>query len=494
MLYLLFVLTFLAGILFYGMTPRDDKLEWDTHQSEGMVAPFLNQHQAARDYLFAWLGAGDSTIQGNGSFLNEDFEEMMPNSMVPSICPGNNGNPGKPGDSCSSSRFVSRVICLEKCEIDTCGKGTTRTIAFAQEPTSGWAKTCYVLTYGGGSALAERPDWWPDEQHPIRRNERWRRAIARRIRGSHNCGVLKKEGSNWCIDNGQRIYKNEHQEDRVCANQVPNALINALIGSNGYDSDGSLEDMLFCYSAFKQGVKPGHYAKVPDYFYDGLSNAGIGEHSTQKNWRNLADNSTKAIGGANSFSADKPYLKVVEEFDTGISLGSSFTLTILAELTLDTPAFDLFSIKAAGAAVSEKIFTAYETEDIVDGETRIRTYLCWGDDGSACASITPKNKLLPPNHNAVQNNVVSWTFTWDGAKMTVYENAVKLSTYSIPSASSQNPTGKSLCMGMATNGDAHIYGIRYYGGVLDDKKIQKNFKIDQKRFGIADVSNGLTYM
>ena len=51
MLYLLFVLTFLCGILFYGMSPHDKQLDMTAHQAEGMIVTFLAQHQAAKDYL-----------------------------------------------------------------------------------------------------------------------------------------------------------------------------------------------------------------------------------------------------------------------------------------------------------------------------------------------------------------------------------------------------------------------------------------------------------
>ena len=56
MLYLVFVLTFLCGILFYSLSPRDDHLKWDMHRAEGFIAGFLAQHQSAKDYIGMWLG------------------------------------------------------------------------------------------------------------------------------------------------------------------------------------------------------------------------------------------------------------------------------------------------------------------------------------------------------------------------------------------------------------------------------------------------------
>jgi hypothetical protein len=78
----------------------------------------------------------------------------------------------------------------------------------------------------------------------------------------------------------------------------------------------------------------------------------------------------------------------------------------------------------------------------------------------------------------------------DGTNINVYENAKRrFKDETIDSTNNQY-----LVLG---NGDSsklpHIYGVRYYEGTaLSDKQIQKNFKVDQKRFGIPDINNGNT--
>ncbi|MGN0919769.1 MAG: hypothetical protein ACI4OR_03315, partial [Alphaproteobacteria bacterium] len=91
MLYLLFVLTFLCGILFYGMSPSDKSLEMTSHQAEGMIISFINQHQAAKDYVYTWLGVGSSNLRSNDGTLNPEFIKMMPKGIMQDMCYQNQG-------------------------------------------------------------------------------------------------------------------------------------------------------------------------------------------------------------------------------------------------------------------------------------------------------------------------------------------------------------------------------------------------------------------
>ena len=125
MLYLLFVLTFLAGILFYGLSPHDKGLDMTAHQAEGMIVTFLAQHQAAKDYLYKWLGADDTETTGNlqnGTNFSKadnngvfDLRSTMPRELTTDdMCSGNNGVPGQ--NTCRDDEgnaipgFVSQVV------------------------------------------------------------------------------------------------------------------------------------------------------------------------------------------------------------------------------------------------------------------------------------------------------------------------------------------------------------------------------------------------
>ena len=160
MLYLLFALTFLAGILFYGMTPREDKLHLDTHQAEGMIVSFLNQHQAAKDQLYSWMGAGNTgdgrsntkTDENGRAFLKAsgnptifDFNARLSNGIVSDICiSGANWNLGYPGlQDQPSGCFATQVTCVDNNGTEV-NCGCVNGAAGAS-----CVKDAYVFTYGG---------------------------------------------------------------------------------------------------------------------------------------------------------------------------------------------------------------------------------------------------------------------------------------------------------------------------------------------------------
>ena len=480
MLYLLFVLTFLCGILFYGMSPSDKSLDMTAHQAEGMIISFINQHQAAKDCLYTWLGYGqnDASILGNtqsdyflkaevncsGSCPNRDcratqfnFEQMTPRSITSDMCFENKGIPGQ--DSC----------------VDECG---AQIPGFVSKVVVDGTKH-YVMTYGGWKDTNfNRPDWWPRKGTRMRRFESWRKAIATRTRGSVSCGVLVKEGSDWCIDNGKTVYKNESATTKQCMNKVPSAVISAL----PYTTDEGKEDLLFCYSEFKQGVQPGHYATTPTHFYDGLSNAGVGQRQTSGaiHWKNLVNTASDEITTMSQYCSSSPCLTLTNVNNSGSSfaglttnmpLSGSYTITILAKTDRVTNRFDFFANETTSdTPVFRKLMSC-------DASGSLQNKVCFKvENGSEQFWFQSYNQ---------HDRLISWTIVVDASKMRVYENAVLQYEGAKPTL-----TGPFKMQAYDNNG-VDIYGIRYYGGTaLSDKQIQKNFKVDQKRFGISDVNNG----
>ena len=506
MLYLLFVLTFLAGILFYGMSPRDDKLQMDVHQAEGMILSFVSQHQAAKDYVYTWLGVGPvgSNVLANG-FLHPNFENMMWGKgnfggIKPEVCDGNNT---VPGISCRNGAdqipgFVSRVICVNKC-VDPAAAAAASPCALNDEDVvdcdnvvvpAGRSRRSYVITYGGwqncNDGVCTRPDWWPTQGQRMRKFESWRKAISKRTRNSASCGFLfsttdHPADNTWCIDNGETAY----ERDDVCQNPVPPSLIRQLREAYGLPSQhyGYLYDLLFCYSGFKQGI-PGHYASGVRYFYDGISNAGPGQHTTGNSWQNLAGNETMA-----TTLTVNPYIEQGNAgLNTGIDLDASYTLTIILTYTRDGGApgnnnvgavFDIFKIP--GGAVEDTIFQ--KTED----HEQFQTNFTGGANflADACNGATKTGE-------GDARGIISWTFVVNGQEMQVYENATLTPFGTTGATTIVNTNGQRLMIGPATKGNAHIYGIRYYPGTqLTQEEIAQNFKADQKRFGIPDRNNGI---
>ncbi len=492
MLYLLFVLTFLCGILFYGLSPHDKQLDMTAHQAEGMIVTFLAQHQAARDYLYTWLGASSDATTGNlqnapnDKFLKAEtdnptifnFETMMPMGIVNDMCANNQGIPGK--DSCNDGGSPSEPIpgFVSKVVVD----GAKHYVI----TYGGWEKCTGSETGSDAGCTYKRPSWWPRPGQKMRRFESWRKAIANRTRGSISCGTLVEvETNKWCIDNGETVYKNESAESKVCMTQVPTAVLNELPQKSGALDKDYADDLLFCMSEFKQGVQPGHYATSATHFYDGYSNIGIGQHKSDINsvqWTNLAnDSNTLPVKFDNV-----PYTNLTDALDTGINLGTSYTVTILAQVLPDTGTFSLFTAQKDGSDMS-----IFEWE---------KNWTCQSSSAGfkfSHAVENEKNATCFTGYNQKEDDskIISWTFVVANCPkdrynttetcMSVYENAVRRII-----RKKENFNG-TLKIG-TSDGSANIYGIRYYNSALKEEQIQQNFKVDQKRFGISDVNNGKT--
>ena len=469
MLYLLFVLTFLAGILFYGMSPRDDKLQMDAHQAEGMIISFINQHQAAKDYLYTWLGAGprgggNSNTLADG-FLKEDFENMMwgidIHGMKTDLCEGNSITANKTG-SC----FVSQTVCLNAAggEVN-CNSGATRR---------------YVMTYGGWGPDYSRPNWWPSKGQRMRRFESWRKAISKRTRDSVSCGFLFSTDPNpmdstWCIDNGETAYK----KGTVCQNPVPQELIAKVCSTYNIAAApyNPIHDLLFCYSKFKEGL-PGDYVSGATYFYDGFSNVGFGEHQEGNGavaWRNLA-----AVGNIENRTFDQsPYCSWGPLQDTGITLASQYTLTVILAIPQGN---EVIIFGANNGGTTKPIFKKNQAQ--LDGTEAFQ--LSSIDQGVLPPTpIQSEASACNMNSGGNAKDVISWTFVVNGQDITVYENTTRRGWFS---GKTIIPTNGSRLM-LGGNG-ARVYAIRYYASNLTHEQIVQNFKVDQKRFGLGDVNNG----
>ncbi|MGN0919846.1 MAG: hypothetical protein ACI4OR_03725, partial [Alphaproteobacteria bacterium] len=365
----------------------------------------------------------------------------------------------------------------------------------------------YVITYGGwesdGRNGYKRPNWWPREGSRMRRFESWRKAMKNRTRGSITCGVLTQIGNNWCIDNGETVYKNEAAPN-LCMNPVPEAVIGAL----GYNDNAGKDDLLFCYSEFKQGVRPGHYAKTARYFYDGLSNAGIGQHQSGKDvrsWTNLVDNNPETnnltwnsiTSGANpqngKWEGSTPYLLLDGYLNTKIKLGESYTLTILLS------SFWRDTVNDSVEAIPCGLLQTSDQDNSVTNVTTIFAKISEQLEGTDAVLLNINGETIAEKRASICNmdsrgnnaSIVSWTFVvrkeGEVYKLDVYENAKRR----FRDEPIEDIKDKYLLLGNSERGQVpHIYGIRYYDSVLTDAQIQKNFKVDQKRFGISDINNG----
>ena len=140
MVFLMSILVFLAGIMTYMFFPRNDQFQINMYEEEGNIVTFLNQHQAAKDYLYQmikWKPTNHSPSPEPYGITYDDIASMISPIMQATHDISDNmetETPNIPEDG----YYTSAVICLnENYELANC-------------PTDNQ----YVMTYG------YTPHWW----------------------------------------------------------------------------------------------------------------------------------------------------------------------------------------------------------------------------------------------------------------------------------------------------------------------------------------------
>ncbi len=245
MFYLVSFLTLLASLLIYMMDPAPVQLrrDVDTRSAEGYIVGFINQHQAARDYLNQWLGRiyfnnsyienlKDSTISSSAESAAsawsipaemEDFISLQTpiSSSFDSnfsierwtLRSGVSLDPAQDSmsylafkDGYSQGSYLSALVCLNAtnnlvpCYQYVCKDGasivfpTVGTLCSSGQTQVGvkFANDVrpYVVTYSDNK---DDPDWWDKARQPkALRYELWRRAMANRTHAAYNCGIISQ--------------------------------------------------------------------------------------------------------------------------------------------------------------------------------------------------------------------------------------------------------------------------------------------------------------
>jgi len=261
MFYLVSFLTLLTSLLIYMMDPAPVQMrrDLDTRSAEGYIVGFINQHQAARDYLNQWLGRVyylNSNIEeianvASGIVKNvplasalslpaemEDFLSLQTQSVAAgSTFVTERGTQATAGDSVSFLQFtndvsvgsyLSALVCVDTndtlkpcyqymCKDASgnialsgvgaqCGAGTTVVGAkFANNVRP------YVVTYSDNKD--SNPEWWYYAgKNKALRHELWRRAMAHRTHAAYNCGIISQAADVCQTDNG---YYKRKSGDRI---------------------------------------------------------------------------------------------------------------------------------------------------------------------------------------------------------------------------------------------------------------------------------------
>lgn len=512
MLYLLYVLTFLAGILFYIMSPRDDQVNLDTYRAEGFIVSFLSQHQAAKDYMTQWLGfdlkhdtgGADRAAVSSFSLANNKFISFSPNGAIidmshrqglSSTAPALEDNGIKMGpDNDGNYRFLTSVFCLTNAEPPAptlCGSNN--------------AQKNYLVTYSGST---QRLSWWPKEySNRQRRYGTWRTAITRRTNGSYNCGVLVTTEvggtQQWCVDNGQTVKLPNNQ----CAQKVPDAIINALCPGN----PSECLDALFCISRIKTGPQRYYVADGLVSFYDGINNQNTGADGDRSEgnipWEDLMrDNQQAGTTVANpnaDFSSEKiaaasgvifPNLPIVSG---GNTVFHDFTLTVLLK---GDPNSDMDTVLELVNDIESPWEVSLHFEKPSAGHPQ--AYFMVNGDPKKINNLhtPPVLQNLDPT-----NKIISLTIIGSNDKLNVYINAKSdpIATLEATEADIQpyltigHLNGKNHLLVYSATNSAFIYGVRYYNRAFGTteriktasgftpSELEQNFKLDSKRYGIG---------
>ena len=523
MLYLVFVLTFLCGILFYSLSPRDDQLKWDMHRAEGFIAGFLAQHQAAKDYIAAWLGVGYKHNPNAQFSLSKKTE-------VPVYL---DGNPtGYTRSEFSFLLYAPKMVVVdlsskqgETPNIETDGKdGAIQTSVFCLN-SSGESVGCdtsnvsdvyltsYSQTSAGGSG---RPDWWPNENtNTQRRYESWRRAITHRTRGSYSCGVLtcagewevnasrhKKckqdgKGNQWCIDNGQTVLS----PDGKCVQRVPQSIVDTL-GCGDYNAS-LCSDAFFCISKIKNG--PGeYYAPGLVAFYDGINNNNTGAEGDRIEGKDAWQDLIRTTDGCDSAAPMSTSCAVSSDsFNQGVDFSGNNSAYFYSGRTIKIPVQvgdatngpfkDFTWTVLLGVPESGQYITFLNT-----GKFNLRLK---NTSNEASVLVMKDGTQLAESQQFTfsENQVVSLTVIGSANTIKVYVNTDEILNYNKSGWSSADYGSDNVVISTPNANPEYIYGVRYYtrrltvenrlrGGQIELSELAQNFNVDSKRYDIGKVT------
>ncbi len=247
MVFFMSILVFLAGIMTYMFFPRNDQFQINMYEEEGNIVTFLNQHQAAKDYLYQMIQWNPITDLTEPAPYGITYNDLA--SMMPSIMRGDQGGvthdisdeeETKTPNIPQEGYFTSSVVCLNN------------TNQMANCPTD----KQYVMTYG------YTPHWWSNKTN---QKQVWLKSMLKRSHGSDNCGVLESIGDYYAINNGQKyggIVK--APIDGKMQKVLPATLSNWID-----DAFPDEQDILICLSSIKNV-----YKGTPVFQWDSINNGG----------------------------------------------------------------------------------------------------------------------------------------------------------------------------------------------------------------------------
>lgn len=442
------VLVFIASIMTYMFYPRNDQYDQELRKAEYAINAFVNQHQAARDYMYQMIEWHPSEqMKQDSPFFNvlpfQGLQSMMPWAMrfmheIYAVCPDSNCQTRltpNPTLQDSIGHYTSVLVCMDD------------TLAAIKDCPS---NKQYLLTYGYPPNMFEESDWW---QSRTTRLETWRKAILRRTRGSASCGVLYAVGEYgaddhyYAIDTTQRltgVVRRPDSGDNKVQYIVPPAVTANMAhsgetGNVGLDTCRSeaecterLDGILFCLSPFNNPYNTDGLA----FMVDKINNLGYGTSSSGPT----------------------------------VPLEGNVSGT---DLTPSSGSFYETNYTIAGV-----IQNVDGTQSILSGSVPVSMQCAQNDDNKIC-SLTV-NGLTASGISA--KSAISFAYVGTPSGQVLYVNGIEKANSSTgaPVLSHLELADPSLIQ----NDNQVLRHLRIYKRALSETQIQNNYQADKKRFGI----------
>lgn len=463
------VLSFIVGLMYFMMYPRSDKIDTiDKPASEALIANFVSQHQAARDYIREILlstskmtGAphesNETEAQKKLFILPSSFEDFIPDIQLLETAYNLN-----PESHCSSDNncggYVSILACLTRKD-KTNPDGTRITgelIDCIKEP----AKVKYVMTYG----------YVPETDINLFKNKNllWEEAVLRRTSGSPDCGFLYQTNPSIGVAGEFKINTSQNLTRKI-PQAISDALHNTIQGAAQDPVDQSKKWLLFC-------ISPVHDPYVTEgliLHYDSIINSlspQLHHEKEASEWPNLTrDSDNFALIDGNSKKWN-PYndtalffdgTKIVNTQLDQTNFGNYFTISYVVKYNSSSNSYGTFGSES-------------DIPRLIGGLYNGKT-LTFGIKGYGDTLSVPVQT----------NKIVQITYTVDQQSHAIYVNGVLKARANFPifthlsSANfliGQSPLDSSHRM------EGNLYNFKVYERVLRQEEILHNLKTDKKRF------------
>lgn len=534
MFYLAAFLSLLIGVLIYMMdpTPMDLRRSLDSNAGESFVIPFINQHQAAHDYLNHWLGrispnnSGDEKWALGTNFSATDPQQVkviaipkammdfMPLAMRNTITDADgketiysehlhNGVNSLLHSTGDRNGYVSVLACMNRAQqLIACYRSfslhsPTPTVKLNRWDWATDVSKKYLITYGVHEflypALEGNVSTGSDK---VLRQDLWVKALANRSNNSANCGFLvpAPNGQGWVYNNAtvgsKRVRVDPGSDIKYCIHNghqclsvLPKSLQDYLERAI---STQDLSDTFFCMSEISDP-----YAKVASmrYHFDGVDYQAKGAETGREKLYSVGESSGTAaywvgVTGAADAVVDELYVEARNNLNNKIEMPFSqesrdFTLSFVVRHTATQNNTPLLNTQIPAAA-NNTLFSIMSGPATGSGDTTSQSFSYYPSDSTA--DSLSFERLIG------NGRTFAWTVMRRNGQMRLYLNGCLLSQDKTPRFPVPGTLDKVVFGPLAgTGGDVYagtLRDVRYYNFALTGKQIKDNFKIDMKRYGV----------